>query len=165
MGFFIHRRRKFGVVTLVMACVFAGIWIRSHYILDILTLRSEDGPRRYLTFSQHGLTWGRRWGSGQYVVLPEFMNISWESTTVDAENLFEPLNGWNIDWNWQCCGFQFGESYLGSILEFPSSGAKLKLAGIAIWNIPHWSLVAPLTLLSAWLLLSKPRFSNQKKIN
>lgn len=25
------------------------------------------------------------------------------------------------------------------------------------WSIPYWSFVIPLTLLSAWLLLSKPR--------
>ena len=26
-----------------------------------------------------------------------------------------------------------------------------------IWIIPYWSLVIPLTLLSAWLILGKPR--------
>ena len=37
MGDYFHGwRRKIGVVTLVMACVFAAGWVRSHWIADIL---------------------------------------------------------------------------------------------------------------------------------
>ena len=34
----------------------------------------------------------------------------------------------------------------------------------AVYTIPYWSIVLPLTLISVFLLLSKPRKSNQMKI-
>ena len=31
-----------------------------------------------------------------------------------------------------------------------------------VWSIPYWSIVVPLTLLAAWLLLSKPRVKSAR---
>ena len=44
-------------------------------------------------------------------------------------------------------GFHFAKS----TIDPPDRG------NLAIWIIPYWSIVIPLTLLSAWLLLSKQR--------
>lgn len=43
-------------------------------------------------------------------------------------------------------------SYLGIWYAYPHAGAQTEGP-----RIPHWSIVIPLTMLSAWLLLSKPR--------
>ena len=163
--------RKIGVVTLLMACTFMGLWIRSRHITDTLTFRIEESStRQCLTTSQQGLKWTRRSGSGQYVVNPEFMNISWSSDDSQYAEDYRPLNdGWDIDWNWQYCGFQFGEYYLGSSSKLEHAAddmtpqLTLVFARLVLWNVPYWSIVIPLTPLSAFLLLSKPKKSTQKK--
>ena len=46
-------RRKIGVLTLVMACVFMGAWVRSNSILDELLLhvaKNETNERTSLTY-------------------------------------------------------------------------------------------------------------------
>ena len=47
-------------------------------------------------------------------------------------------------WRWQWCGFDFGESQL--VGNMPR----------CVYVIPYWSIVIPLTLVSAYLLLGKP---------
>ena len=54
----------------------------------------------------------------------------------------------DILWTFEWCGFGCGESHLNHL---------------QIWTIPYWSITIPLTALSAFLLLSKPRQSTQKK--
>jgi hypothetical protein len=161
--FFRGWRRKAGCTTLVVALVFMAIWIRSRHITDTLTLRSEESRTWHsLTLSQQGLKWARSIGSGQHGD-PEFMNISWTSDDSEYAADYRPLDqGWDIDWNWQCCGFQFGEYYFGSLLEFEppevmTQRITLVTSSLALWTVPYWSIVLPLTALSAWLLLSKPR--------
>ena len=34
---------------------------------------------------------------------------------------------------------------------------------MSVWKVPYWSVVIPLTLLSAFLLLTKPHQSTPKK--
>jgi len=58
-----------------------------------------------------------------------------------------------MKWRIDSIGFRFG-----------SNREPTSKMWIDAWCIPHWSIVAPLTLLSTWLLLSKPSQSMQKKI-
>ena len=93
--FFKGWRRKVGVLTLVMACMFMAVWIRSSLVIDKI---AND-------FGGH-------------------------------EKLVEMLQG--------------DESGMSRL--------------ITIWRVsPVW-IILPLSLLSAWLLLGKPRQSNQKRI-
>ena len=59
---------------------------------------------------------------------------------------------------WKWCGFDCGfESWTE---ENPSFNGH-----VVTCIIPYWSIIFPLTLLSAILLLSNPRKSTQKKIS
>jgi hypothetical protein len=100
--FFKGWRRKLGVVTLLMACVFMAGWL----------------------------------------VIPG----SWfEDETVGLDfTISAGATGFSVNWQ----GFS---STFGLSSEFE-------------WLIPYWSVTIPLTLISLWLLLSKPRKSNQREI-
>lgn len=132
--FFNPLRRKIGVVTLVMACMLAAGWVRSLFFRDW----TQVGPinqRLHVLESDLGeliwFAWDR---------LPPF-DPKWNSEPVEPprgyENtLIRPL---------------FVRS-IGGIVYIDKGqwyyGCKLV--------VPYSTLVIPLTLLSAWLLLSQP---------
>ena len=153
--FFKGWRRKLGVVTLGLAVLMVAIWMRSQKSIATVVFIPDEGPRHVFSTSPQGLTWLSRQGSGQYVHGIEFLNLEWHFTPVDDDQP-EPneIEGWPASWNWNHCGFQFGKYLLGSG-EPDESHLSLILGTIRIWRIPHWAAVLPVTLLSAWLLLSK----------
>ena len=65
------------------------------------------------------------------------------------------------EWRWQFLGFGFGKSVDGTT-QVANQSVQIVPSTIAV--IPYWSIVVPLTLISLWLLLTKPRKSNQLKI-
>jgi hypothetical protein len=95
-------RRKVGVVTLVMACVFAAGWVRSYSEELVNGIEFPFYDNRY-----------------NLVVIPE--------------------------------GIVLGTLVLQGEENQP------ELVFDDFFEIPHWLIVVPLTLLSAWLLLSKVR--------
>lgn len=142
--YFTPLRRKIGVVTLVMALVFTVGWIRSlggeeHFCCHF-------GKGTYWNFmSDNGsIRWTMADASSESKLVP--FHAGWfrkpydQVTTVIAgiEEMINP-NPWEREW----CGFGVYET---------SSPLLVKA-----WKFPYWSIVIPLTLLSAWLLLSKPR--------
>ena len=164
--FFRGWRRKIGLLTLLMACVFAAGWVRSQYKCDNFVRRNAQW--RDCIVSVDGRLMLHRTvplneGPG-YIRL--FGNeFEWTSRDVssvagfelDADGKRPPFNAfdrldhvlWRLDW----AGFTFGAS-----LKKPSLVRRLDLV-----LIPYWSIVVPLTLLSAFLLLWKPRKSTSKK--
>ena len=151
--FFNGWRRKAGLVTLAMACVLAGGWMRSYVIEDEFIWRSQtlayflksaNGRINYETNSNESVvkdvyslafpTGWRRWPG----VLYEPADPSDE-----PGDIFDDLV---VESRWRWGGFDFGTAV--------SSFFSMRLS---IWIVPYWSLVLPLTLLSAWLILIKPR--------
>lgn len=57
--------------------------------------------------------------------------------------------GITFRWTCQCCGFKSGEAFLDNNVLGKFRGT--------FWFIPYWTIVFPLTLFSAFLLLSQPR--------
>jgi hypothetical protein len=53
----------------------------------------------------------------------------------------------NPEIKWRFRWFGFGN---GSMDDF-------SIGDVRLWTIPYWSLVIPLTILSAWMILSKPK--------
>ena len=125
--FFKGWRRKVGCVTLVMACVFAVGWVRS------LTRRDTfDFGRVEIVSLESSLAvaiWPR-----SNLRLPQWFTE--DSRSIDS--VFGPHG---------CRSRGAG---------FWSSGIA-DLQSTLIVVAPYWSIVIPLTLLSAYLLLSKPR--------
>lgn len=107
-------RRKIGVVTLVVACMFAATWVRGFVRCDLFNLPNQlaiANDRKTLS-----------------LVKPRRMPHGWGITNFSSQ-----YRVWN--------------------------GVEL----VPVFVVPYWSIVITLTLLSAWLLLSKPRATTQKK--
>ena len=128
LTFFHGWRRKTGCVTLVLACAFAGGWIRSLVVADLIGFNSN-----YL------ISAGGLFGS-IHVDETTHNGLFWEINP----NLFGLHSDPYFFWSWS-----------GFVLALSQN--KL------VWTIPYWSIVIPLTALSAVLLLTKPRQSTPKK--
>lgn len=84
------------------------------------------------------------------------------------ENLNDPLRQYEVDWQWRWSHFNFGAGKEPPPLPevFPweaDRGRARKLQTLfdyrSVWAVPYWSLVLPLTLLSAYLILVQPKKS------
>jgi hypothetical protein len=152
-------RRKIGVASLATACVFMVGWIRSFGVDDYLNAwagRQSVGLKHYynlwsLVSADGTLFLGRIWYQS-----PDAAEIDdgerdyrYPQWSVSYDSEFP--NG-DLRFIWHLCGFGVYERCPND----PNNGGLRLL-------IPYWSIVIPLTLLSAYLLLSKPRQSIQQK--
>ena len=144
--FFKPWRRKIGVVTLVIACVLAAGWVRSLVVMDRIIWTNNGSMSSFASID--GMVW---W----YRISPISLTnrVVWRS----AKNPNPPIDLWaNYDptWRFQFSGLQFG---VGQSNKHPNMG-------ISICEIPYWFVIIPLTLLSAYLLLTRPRIPKPKTI-
>ena len=109
--FFKPWRRKIGIVTLMLACVFAAGWVRSQYKADVFIMPLNESSNGVIS-SRNG-------------------EIQW--ATAEFNHIGKPYE--------------------------PDGLTELKNLPTVLRSVPYWPIVIPLTLLSAWLLLSKPRQS------
>ena len=63
------------------------------------------------------------------------------------------------EFQWEWAGFRYGEYGSSDMPPAPPCVEEIR-----IWIVPYGIITVPLTLVSAFLLLSKPRKSTQKKI-
>jgi hypothetical protein len=142
--FFRGWRRKVGVLTLMMACVAMGGWVRSSFIKDHLT--SVDGLGSSIQATSFDCHFG--------VVARKGFAPTGRAETRLRQSAVESIHGWAKEregWRWYRLGF--------GMVNNKWDGGYLKG-----WFAHFGSIVIPLTLLSAFLLLNKPRESNRKKI-
>jgi hypothetical protein len=142
--FFNDWRRKLGVVTLVMACVFAAWWLRSFRTED--SFFYPNGP--YITDSLFSIAGSIGWSRDDESVWDmqrDRRDYGFRSRrSVGRPFLMYPeVSQWRWAWYWNGLGCGCGADGNGG--------------GADIWIFPYWSIVTPLVLLSAWLLLTKPR--------
>ena len=132
--FFRGWKRKTGVATLEIACVFVARWIRSGIYSDGTHFSVWFTTRIVIGSAEQSIALGTMpaddWG------IPEFFS-----------NIDEPFHQ-IVDWDWQWCGFGSG--------HVPS--------GAYLWVLPYWSIVVPLTLLSGYLLLSRPSLQTTQPV-
>jgi hypothetical protein len=133
-SFFRGWRRKAGVVTLVMALAAFGLWVRSLIVYDgvavsNIRLASRNGWVSWRTLP------------GLYA--DEVME--WETDVIgDDEDYLLPGDP-SVEWQFQLTGLGMGwEQNLGHGRTY------IRIAC-------QWYFIVPLTLLSAYLLLWKPR--------
>lgn len=153
MGFFKPLRRKFGVVTLVMACVFACGWVRSVYISEVVSSLISDQTQVFMN-STDGMFWCGRFivhDPGYFSSQPTLRWVQYDDNKFNRED-------WELSWYW--C-FSDGGMVAHSSGTTPQNQ---QYDYFLVAMMPYWSIVIPMTLLSAYLLLSKPRQSVQKKI-
>jgi len=149
--FFRGWRRKIGVVTLMMACIFMGGWCRSTMFHDICCVRANRTSFVELHSLRHSFVCQLNYDSSDGPDLAEVRSFTM------AESDFDPFQYYGeffSDHCWQQHGFGICRLPLGIIPK----------GSFDAISIPYWSITIPMTLISFSLLLSKPRKSTQKKI-
>ena len=139
--FFKPLRRKIGVVTLVIACVLVLGWVRSFSLTDFVQVEFSSQSCVFVESSAQTICAGmeRTNPSAIWHIFP-----AWQTTPSSG---IKPLDDINT-FKWYAKWHDFGIG--GSYLNYPGH-LLLEL------QAPYWPIVIPLTLLSAYLLLSKPR--------
>ena len=141
-------RRKIGFVTLVMACVFAGAWVRSVGIHDLVGVNFSSQSSVFVESSEQTIGFGMERANSKRI---------WDSFPAwktEPSSGIKPLDDKeHVRWNMQWHDFGIGGNY-----QYYPDNFLLEV------HAPYWSIVIPLTLLSAWLLILKPRPSTPKKI-
>ena len=145
-------RQKFGVLTLLLACVFAVSWIRS--------FRSEDYVEvfagKYSIQSKHyfslwsgvsangslyiGKIWGQPEDPSDITAVESYYRYPRWQQSPDMDFPSES----DLRYLWRCCG-------CGVYQRSPDDPRNGGLRVV----IPYWLVVIPLTILSSWLLLSQ----------
>lgn len=116
-------RRKVGCVTLVLACVLMGMWMRSFFVIDAIL--SPIGGRQQTVISlRNKITWS-----------------SWDLENHEAE--------------YSGSAFHLAPELSQFIME--QIDARRERPSFRQWIVPYWCIVLSLTLLSAYLILGKPR--------
>lgn len=162
LTFFHSRRRKMGAATLLVACVFMAAWVRGQTTFDRVYFGWRD---RYCVFHFSNETLGPHRGIfllyGKYSPPDDSFQSEWISSSntmftpqrlkelIDEDSSYENSAEAIAEglWSWKGIGFLVGGTHTYS-----------KVA------IPYWSIVIPLTLLSAYLLLSKPRLMPNQQV-
>jgi hypothetical protein len=152
--FFRGWRRRVGVVTLLMACVFLAGWVRSGMMNDFLATDRSNATYRLGSYGgilnfireKSPATFGR------------FLELSSFEAKGDKHELWAKWISWDgheVHWQWDCGQFHIGA---GTII----GTGTMKTTRVESRILPYWSIVVPLTLISLWLLLSRSRPSTTK---
>ncbi|MDB5343017.1 MAG: hypothetical protein JWP89_1394 [Schlesneria sp.] len=135
--FFQGWRRKAGGVTLLMACVVTGMWVRARQVDDVFGY-SLFGMRYIVATSADGL---RLWQWNEAEVEAAHANqhsvmINWGE--IPGPDDFRGLENWPL----------YAE-VIRTVIGTPDQ----------VWycEVTYWPLTIPLILLSAYLILWKPR--------
>ena len=157
MGTFFHSwRRKIGVLTLVLACVLMVGWVAS--LRAVLHTAFSIGKCTLIQLISREATVTIRKVHSKLpvqeiqvdrVLLMGFQTPQGRSTgnlAVNVDSKARADEGSPYHWTIKNYGFE-----IGGVVD-----AKFPL-DVFIVTVPYWSIVLPLTLLSAWLLLSKRR--------
>ncbi|MDB5343195.1 MAG: hypothetical protein JWP89_1572 [Schlesneria sp.] len=138
-SFFHGWQRKVGVVTLVMALAVTGMWARSFMILDQVRLYRKD-VFRVLVTTPGSFGWIDHTDLSASSFKPPPPSWSWGYLHV-GDTHPDPATHL-ITWQIHVLGFGVGKGV------FNNTDVVL---------IPYWPFAIPLTLLSAHLILWKPR--------
>lgn len=147
LDFFKGWRRKAGCVLLVTTCAVTVVWARSHH-------RTEE---MYVPCTESSILVGTARGC-LFVklerLLPDWPRHGFAVKTMayDPDWPEDPLYWWMPDCQAPSRQTRFGGYRYVKVVANDQSPSEFEL-----WFIPFWSLVLPLTLSSAWLILWKPR--------
>ncbi len=184
-AFFRGWRRKVGLMTLMTACVFMAGWVRSRELVDIINIPFDS--TLHTLFSQNGYIDYRRIKTNRVSgdtaptlvkFSTEIMQVNWSGEYQDIDfmgfdlhprshwttttRIYSQINGFpqvpaKTEWCLYGCRY-----ILKTRNERKQSWTKNPVHFEFLYD-PYWSIVVPLTLFSAYLLLVKPRQSTQTK--
>lgn len=147
-------RRKIGVFVLLLACLFTAAWFRSLETINRLKMKTAQLQFNWVTSMNGGIVWQR-------VVPVDESNwskdINENGPTVFgefAEALAEYYSGFTSGGNFE------KHRFLGVQMSEYQNQTAMGPIKLKIWRLSYWRIIVPLTLLSAYLLLSKPRLKS-----
>lgn len=153
-SYFKPLRRKLGAVTLLLACVCATGWVRSSTY--------DDGFDQTLSQSRYGIS-SVRGKIRAYFARSEHARVLKMGHQFWSYKL-DPNQKTDLDVEKESSGLNLGNfRLLRSNQDWGHYSELVQTAGPAVpvtlfdVQLPYWSIVMPLTALSAYLLLSKPR--------
>ncbi|WP_010582798.1 hypothetical protein [Schlesneria paludicola] len=137
-------KRKLGVIALVLACVFTGAWVRNYSVRDSINLPTGNSSSIQFLSGYQCLNVIAMWTS-----IPDKEMASFR--------LYRHEEGDGV-------GIHAGEiMFAGDASPFRPKwfrfGIGERKTTLMTFSLPYWSIVLPLTALSAYLLISKPRAS------
>ena len=140
-------RRKIGVVTLLIACVFMAGWVRNYFIRDSVNIPTGNSSSIEFISGYQCLNLVVMWST-----IPDHEMASFRIYHQKEEEEI---------------GFHAGKFlFAGDNSPFRpawfSFSNEVRTTSLMIFSLPYWSITIPLTLLSGWLLLSKPRQPQSK---
>ena len=144
-------KRKIGLLVLGLACVLLVWWVRSIRTKDVFQLRVAKTRVCFLTSNKSWIYW-------QFVRESFPSQLTLQQTTIVG---FAPPSITLSSWHFVSSADDANQfvvltteqlSILVNAQRSYYPGLKMEVLGA-----PYWSLVLPLTALSAYLLLSKPR--------
>ena len=156
--FFKPWRRRIGVVTLILACVLMVGWLRSLSTQDTFTVGFGPSTQFKLVSISGRVILAKVSIDGKEPIL----TVPWTSQKIGDHE-----HGWEMVFrlpdrsqlNWVLCIsenlFSTGDDEMGA--NFISFVVKW-------FQFPYWFVVTPFVALSAFLLVTKPNKSTQKKI-
>ena len=155
--FFRGWRRKAGLATLGMALLLMAAWMRSIVVTDVIVVPDviaiSTEPATCDQLMSHR---GRVSLFRCPLAFTSFQKLRWETANhsmyFDWLEYLEKEPAEDFVWRWSFGGFVLGEY-----------GAGPDSFSFSFIVVPYWSFVLPLTLLSAWLLLIKPRPAKSAK--
>lgn len=135
-------RRKLGVVTLLLACVFTAAWVRNRSVRDSVNIPTGNSSALQFISGDQCVSLVAMWSS-----VPDKKMASFRIYRHDEDDGI---------------GVHAGEFMLASD---PSPfwprwfrfGVGTRTTTLMTFSLPYWTIVIPLTLLSGWLLFSKRR--------
>lgn len=144
-------RRRFGVITLLMACLFAAGWVRSFSTNDLIAMSNGDHSYRLIRTSPNWIGWTLIPCTKASIPAAIRRQFGWYSTSVSTVPLSDIYTPFGMIY-FQLEPISNGFNYVQTTTVNPHL------------IIPYFILVVPLTLLSVWLLLSKPKTNIRRGI-
>lgn len=145
-------RRKAGCVTLVMACGLMGMWIRSHFVVEMIS-NAADGDWELKT-AAGDVIWSRNSISSNgnsFTPMGVRRGLTWESKPYLAADFRLP-NDFVFVTRRQIPGAEYATASQ-TIQVFVNK----MVFTVRYWRVSLLWAAIPLTLLSAYLLLWTPR--------
>ncbi len=146
-GFFHGWRRKIGLLTLMMACLFAAGWVRSLSTIDMLAF-----PSRLMNYTFVS-------GEGSFGVTGNFV---FNLRQLCREEYGRKFLRVKIEQTEKQTSRDEFRSWKFEGAEFRLFRSTSESDGV-VPMVPYWSIVVPLTLISLLFLLSKPCKSIRNK--
>ncbi|MBS0201253.1 MAG: hypothetical protein JSS49_00030 [Planctomycetes bacterium] len=140
--FFKGWRRKVGCLLLVMACVLMGMWIKGKFNREMMEFRFDDHSAVEISFTATVIECEYQWETSRIGAFRDLPFANWMTfpnkyCSIQSDAIFPAMT--NTLWKMS----------LGNGSSANGKGIRLM--------IPYWFLVLPVTLLSAYLLVWKPR--------